>query len=80
MDGQTDRRRRPDFNPWARKVPWRRKWQPTPVFWPGESPAQRSLPGYRPRGRKESDMTEQLTHTQTAGWTDKRINRRTMDE
>ena len=25
------------FNPWVRKIPWRRVWQPTPVFWPGES-------------------------------------------
>jgi len=37
-----------------------RKWQPTPVFLPGESHGQRSLVGYSPRGRKESDMTEQL--------------------
>jgi len=26
------------FNPWGGKIPWRRAWQPTPVFWPGESP------------------------------------------
>ena len=30
--------RRPSFNPWVRKIPWRREWQPTPVFLPGESP------------------------------------------
>ena len=30
--------RRPEFNPWVRKVPWRRAWQPTPFFLPGESP------------------------------------------
>ena len=36
----------------------RRKWQPTPVFLPGKSPGQRSLAGYSPWGRKESDMTE----------------------
>ena len=35
------------FKPWVRKIPWRRKWQPTPVFLPGESPGQRSLKGYR---------------------------------
>ena len=35
---------------------WRRKWQPTPVFLPGESHGQRSLAGYSPRGSKESDM------------------------
>ena len=46
-------------NPWVRKIPWRRKWQPTPVFLPGESHGQRSLLGcYSPRGRKELDRTE----------------------
>ena len=40
------------------KIPWRRALQPTPVFLPGESHGQRSLVGYSPRGRKESDMTE----------------------
>jgi len=39
------------------KTPWRRKWQPTPVFF-GKSQGQRSLVGYSPRGNKESDMTE----------------------
>ena len=42
------------------KIPWRRKWQPTPVFLPGKSHGQRSLVGYSPWGCKESDMTEQL--------------------
>ena len=41
----------------------RRKWQPTPVLLPGESHGGRSLVGYRPRGRKESDTTEQLHFT-----------------
>ena len=41
--------------------PWRRKWQPTPVFLPGESYGQRSLAGYSPWGHKEWDMAEQLT-------------------
>jgi len=36
------------FNPWVRKIPWRRKQQPTPVFLPGESHGQRSLEGYNP--------------------------------
>ena len=45
-------------------IPWRRAWQPTPVFSPGKSHGQRSLVGYSPWGRKESDTTEQLsTHT-----------------
>ena len=42
---------------------WRRKWQPTPVFLPGEFHAQRNLAGYSPWERKELDTTEQLTHT-----------------
>ena len=37
---------------------WRRKWQPTPIFLPGESHGQRSLVGYSPCGHKELDMTE----------------------
>ena len=48
------------FNLWVRKIPWRRKWQPTPVLLPGESHGRRSLVGYSPRGRKESDTTERL--------------------
>ena len=51
---------RPGFDLWVRKIPWRRKWQPTPVFLPGESHGWRSLVGYSPRGRKESDTTERL--------------------
>ena len=45
------------FDPWARKMLWRRPWQPTPVFLPGESHGQRSLVDYSPWGRKESDKT-----------------------
>ena len=40
---------------------WRRKWQPTPVFLPGEFHGQRSLVGYSPWGHKESDRTDRLT-------------------
>ena len=40
------------FSPWVRKIPWRKKWLPTPVFLPGESHGQRSLVGYSPRGHK----------------------------
>ena len=36
------------FDPWVGKIPWRRKWQPTPVFLPGKSHGQRSLAGYSP--------------------------------
>ena len=49
---------RPGFNPWVGKIPWRRKWQPTPALLPGESHGRRSLVGYSPRVHKESDMTE----------------------
>ena len=45
------------FDPWVGKIPWRRKWQPTPVFLPGESRGRRRLVG-SPWGWKESDMTE----------------------
>ena len=46
------------FDPWVGKIPWRRAWQPTPVFLPGEFHGQRSLVGYSPKGRTESDTTE----------------------
>ena len=49
------------FDPWVGKIPWRRVWQPTPVFLPGESHGQRSLAG--PWGCKESDSTEAILHT-----------------
>ena len=53
--------RGPWFNLWARRTSWRRAWQPTPVFLPGEVHGQRSLVGYSPHGYKESDRTERLT-------------------
>ena len=46
------------FDPWVRKIPWRRKGQPTPVFMSGEYHGQKSLEGYNPEGHKESDTTE----------------------
>ena len=47
------------FDPWDRKIPWRRAWQTIPVFLFGESHGQRSLVGYSiPWGHKEPDMTE----------------------
>ena len=51
---------RPRFDPCVRKIPWRREWQPTPVFSPGKSHGHRSLAGYIPWDLKESDMTERL--------------------
>ena len=53
--------KRPGFDPWIRKILWRRERQPTPVFLPGEFQGQRSLASYSPWGHKESDMTERLT-------------------
>jgi len=47
-----------ESNPWIRKVPWSRKWQPTSVFLTGKSHGQRSLEGCSPMGPKELDMTE----------------------
>ena len=44
--------------PGFRRFPWRRAWQPTPVFLPGVVHRQRSLMGYSPWGRKELDTTE----------------------
>ena len=55
--------RRRQFHPWVGKIPWRRAWQPTPVFLPRESHGQRSLGGYSPWGHKESDATWQLNKT-----------------
>ena len=54
--------RRPGFDPWAGKGPWRTEWQPTLLFLPGEFHGQRNLASYHPQGRKESDTTEWLTH------------------
>ena len=62
---QCRRCKRCRFDPWAGKILWRRTWQPTPVFLPGESYGQRSLAGYSPRGHTESDITEATQHTCT---------------
>ena len=47
-----------DPGSWGGKIPWIRKWQPTPVFLPEESYGQKSLAAYSPLGHTESDMTE----------------------
>ena len=61
---QCRRCKRLRLSPWVQKIPWRRKWQPTPLFLPGKSQGQRNLMGYSPWRQKELDMTEQLnTHT-----------------
>ena len=59
---QCRRQKRREPDPWDRKIPWRRKWQPTPPFFPGESHGQRSLTGYNPQGCKDSDTNEATEH------------------
>ena len=59
------RRKRPRFSPWVGKIPWRRAWQPTPVFLPWRMHGQRSLAGYSPLGHKESDTTGATWHSLT---------------
>ena len=46
------------FDPWVRKIPFSRKWQPVPMFLPGNFHGQRSHVGYSSWGHKESDTTE----------------------
>ena len=46
------------FDPWVKKIPWRKKWQSIPIFLPGEFHGKRSLAGYSPWVLKESDTTE----------------------
>ena len=54
------------FDAWVRKIPWSRKWRPTPVFLPENFHGQRSLVGYSPRGCKESDTIDH-THAHMDG-------------
>ena len=53
--------KRHGFDPWVGKIPWRREWQPTPVFLPGGSHGRRSLVGCRLWGRTESDTTKRFS-------------------
>ena len=59
---QCRRHKRSRFDPWVGEIPWRRAWQPSPAFLPGESHGQRSLAGYSPYGRKELDLTKVTYH------------------
>ena len=61
---QCRRHKRYGFNPRIGKIPWRRKWQPTPMFLPGKFHGQKSLAGYSPWGHEELDTTEQLSSEQ----------------
>ena len=49
---------RPGFDPWVGKIPWRRAWQPTPVFLLGEFPWTEVLSGLKSMGSQRADMTE----------------------
>ena len=55
---QSKRHERHGSDSWVGKIPWRRAWQPIPVFLPGDSRGQRGLVGYSPRGRKKLNTTE----------------------
>jgi len=54
--------RRCGFDPWVRKISWRKKWQPTPVFLPGKSHGQRCLAVYSQYSVKELDMSQGLNN------------------
>ena len=58
--------RRPGFDPWVGKIPWRRAWQPAPAFLPEKSHGERRLAGYSPCGHKELDTTEGLSASVSA--------------
>ena len=69
------RHKRWRFDPWIRNIPWRRAWQPTPVFLPRKFHRQRSLVGYSPFGLKRVRQLKQLgTHTKsTCDWDSQRV-------
>ena len=54
--------------PGSKKIPWRRAWQPTPVFLPGESHGHRNQMGYSPGGCKELNTSGAATHTCVHAW------------
>jgi len=55
--------KRHGLDTWVGKIPWRRTWQPTPVFFPGKFRGLRSLAGYSPCGCTESDLIEATEHS-----------------
>ena len=59
------RRKRHGFDPWGRKIPWRKAWQPIPVLLPRESQGQQNLTGYSPQGPEELATTEATEHLST---------------
>ena len=80
---QCGRHKRCGFNPWAGKIPWSRKWQPTPVFLPGKFHGQRSLVGSSPWGHRVGHNwatwhthTHKSTKVGVQRWMDKNISRK----
>ena len=67
---------RPKFDPWVRKISWRRKWQPVPVFLPGKFHGQRSLAGYSPWDSRvrHNLMTKPPTTTTRRGERERLVN------
>ena len=64
---------------WIRKLPWRRKWQPTPVFLPGKSHGQTSLVGYSPWGCKKSDTTQHTEEGEERSANDRSLECRSQE-
>ena len=62
---QCRKHKRHGFDPWVRRIPWRRAWHPTPGFLSGESHEQRNLVGYSPWVCRELEITEATWHTNT---------------
>ena len=65
---QCRRHKQHTFSPWVGKIPWSKKWQPTPVFLPVLFPGQQNLVSYSPWGHKESDTTEHAHSTTLANF------------
>ena len=67
--------RRLGFDPWVRKIPWKRKWQPTPVLLPGKSHGRRNLAGYTPWGHKRvgHNLATKTTRATSGIWVDEGI-------
>ena len=60
------RYKRHSLDPWVWKIPWRRKWQPTPVLLPGKSHGERSMAGYSPWGGKK--LSNSSTAVRIRSW------------
>ena len=71
---QSKRHRRHGFSTWTGKIPWRRKWQPTPVFLPGESHGQRSLVGHSPGVTKSQTQLSNWAHSEGINFTNLQLN------